>query len=162
MADGEIFDFGAEWFREVHHPKDIDRHLKKGMAAVFPFLKGFENRTDAGFFQQIGVLFEFPYLYANLSAVDNLNYFMSFYPKEQLRDVKNCWKNWNLRKTSLISRQSSYSKGCGSCVSMARAWISNPKLFILDEPTSGLDPAGAVLFRKSSRKNGKGINESFH
>ena len=40
------------------------------------------------FFQKIGVLFEFPYLYANLSALDNLRYFASFYPKEQLRDVE--------------------------------------------------------------------------
>ncbi len=39
------------------------------------------------FFQKIGVLFEFPYLYANLSAVDNLNYFASFYHKEQRRDI---------------------------------------------------------------------------
>ena len=37
--------------------------------------------------KKIGVLFEFPYLYANLSAVDNLRYFASFYPKDQVREV---------------------------------------------------------------------------
>lgn len=50
VADGEIFGFGAEWFREVHHPKDIDRHLKRAWRRGFPFWKGFENRTDAGVF----------------------------------------------------------------------------------------------------------------
>lgn len=38
------------------------------------------------FYRKIGVLFEFPYLYTNLSALDNLRYFGSFYPKERLRD----------------------------------------------------------------------------
>ena len=100
------------------------------------------------FFQQIGVLFEFPYLYANLSAVDNLNYFASFYPKEQLRDVKELLEELEFKKDFLNKPVSSYSKGMRQRVSMARALISNPKLLFLDEPTSGLDPAGAVLFRK--------------
>ena len=80
------------------------------------------------FFQQIGVLFEFPYLYANLSAVDNLNYFASFYPKEQLRDVKELLEELEFKKDFLNKPVSSYSKGMRQRVSMARALISNPKL----------------------------------
>ena len=37
-------------FREVHHPKDIDRHLKRAWRRGFPIRKGFENRADAGVF----------------------------------------------------------------------------------------------------------------
>ena len=77
-----------------------------------------------------------------------LNYFASFYPKEQLRDVKELLEELEFKKDFLNKPVSSYSKGMRQRVSMARALISNPKLLFLDEPTSGLDPAGAVLFRK--------------
>ena len=100
------------------------------------------------FFQKIGVLFEFPYLYANLSALDNLRYFASFYPKEQLRDVEEVLEELEFKRDFLRKPVSSYSKGMRQRVSMARALLSNPKLLFLDEPTSGLDPTGAVLFRK--------------
>lgn len=101
-----------------------------------------------GFFRKIGVLFEFPYLYANLSALDNLHYFSSFYPKEQLRDAEKLLEELEFKRDFLRKPVSSYSKGMRQRVSMARALISNPKLLFLDEPTSGLDPAGAVLFRR--------------
>ena len=100
------------------------------------------------FFQKIGVLFEFPYLYANLSAIDNLKYFSSFYPAEQLRDIGEVLEELEFKTDFLKKPVSSYSKGMRQRVSMARALISNPKLLFLDEPTSGLDPTGAVLFRK--------------
>ena len=100
------------------------------------------------FFQKIGVLFEFPYLYANLSAIDNLKYFSSFYPAKQLRDIGEILEELEFKSDFLKKPVSSYSKGMRQRVSMARALISNPKLLFLDEPTSGLDPTGAVLFRK--------------
>lgn len=104
------------------------------------------------FFQKIGVLFEYPYLYANLSAVDNLKYFSSFYPQAQLRDVNELLDELEFKKDFLKKPVASYSKGMRQRVSMARALISNPKLLFLDEPTSGLDPTGAVLFRRIIEK----------
>lgn len=100
------------------------------------------------FLQKIGVLFEFPYLYANLSALDNLHYFASFYPKEQLRDAEKLLEELELKREFWKKPVSSYSKGMRQRVSMARVLISSPRLLFLDEPTSGLDPAGAVLFRR--------------
>ena len=104
------------------------------------------------FFQKIGVLFEFPYLYTNLNALDNLHYFASFYPAEHTRNAEELLDELEFKKDFLKKPVSSYSKGMRQRVSMARALISNPKLLFLDEPTSGLDPAGAVLFRKIIEK----------
>ena len=123
-----------------------------------------EARTRE-FFQKIGVLFEFPYLYANLSALDNLRYFSSFYPREQLRDAEELLDELEFKRDFLRKPVSSYSKGMRQRVSMARALISNPKLLFLDEPTSGLDPAGAVLFRRiieNERKKGTTVFLTTH
>ena len=80
------------------------------------------------FFQKIGVLFEFPYLYANLSVLDNLRYFASFYPKEQLRDAYELLDDLEFKRDFLKKPVSAYSKGMRQRASMARALISNPKL----------------------------------
>ena len=69
-----------------------------------------EARTRE-FFQKIGVLFEFPYLYANLSALDNLRYFSSFYPREQLRDAEELLDELEFKRDFLRKPVSSYSKG---------------------------------------------------
>lgn len=87
-------------------------------------------------------------MYTNLSAVDNLKYFSSFYPAGQLRDIGEVLEKLEFKPDFLQKPVSSYSKGMRQRVSMARALISSPKLLFLDEPTSGLDPSGAVLFRK--------------
>lgn len=100
------------------------------------------------FYRKIGVLFENPYLYTNLSALDNLRYFGSFYPKERLRESIELLERLEFKMDYLKKPVSSYSKGMRQRVSMARAMQGNPKILFLDEPTSGLDPAGAVLFRQ--------------
>ena len=60
------------------------------------------------FYQKIGVLFEFPYLYANLSAVDNLKYFASFYPEGQRRDIGEVLEKLEFKKDFLKKPVSSY------------------------------------------------------
>lgn len=153
VKDGEIFGFlGPNGSGKSTTQKILTGILKGHGGTVSLFGNDIRGAHTQDFFQKIGVLFEFPYLYANLSALDNLHYFASFYPKEQLRNAEELLDELEFRKDFLKKPVSSYSKGMRQRVSMARALISNPKLLFLDEPTSGLDPAGAVLFRKMIEK----------
>lgn len=156
VKDGEIFGFlGPNGSGKSTTQKILTGILKghSGMASLFG--KDMQSAHTREFFQKIGVLFEFPYLYTNLSALDNLHYFASFYPKEQRRNAEELLHELEFKKDFLKKPVSSYSKGMRQRVSMARALMSNPKLLFLDEPTSGLDPAGAVLFRKIIEKERK-------
>lgn len=153
VKDGEIFGFlGPNGSGKSTTQKILTGILKGHGGIVSLFGKDIRSAHTQEFFQKIGVLFEFPYLYTNLSALDNLHYFASFYPAEQTRDAEEILDELEFKKDFLKKPVSSYSKGMRQRVSMARALISNPKLLFLDEPTSGLDPAGAVLFRKIIEK----------
>ncbi len=153
VEDGEIFGFlGPNGSGKSTTQKILTGILKGYGGEVSLFGQNISSIRRQEFFQKIGVLFEFPYLYANLSAIDNLEYFSSFYPKEQVRDPGELLEELEFKRDFLKKPVSSYSKGMRQRVSMARALISNPKLLFLDEPTSGLDPSGAVLFRKMIEK----------
>lgn len=149
VKDGEIFGFlGPNGSGKSTTQKILTGILKGHGGQVALFGMDITAAHTQEFFQKIGVLFEFPYLYTNLSAVDNLRYFASFYPREQRRDIDEILEKLEFPQDFRKKPVSSYSKGMRQRASMARALISNPKLLFLDEPTSGLDPSGAVLFRK--------------
>jgi ABC-2 type transport system ATP-binding protein/fluoroquinolone transport system ATP-binding protein len=149
VKEGEIFGFlGPNGSGKSTTQKILTGILRGYGGRVSLFGEEISSAQGPAFFQKIGVLFEFPYLYANLSAVDNLGYFSSFYPGEQLRDVMELLDRLEFKRDFLKKPVSSYSKGMRQRVSMARALVSNPKVLFLDEPTSGLDPSGAVLFRR--------------
>ena len=166
VEDGEIFGFlGPNGSGKSTTQKILTGILKGHGGKVSLFGQDISAAYGQEFFQKIGVLFEFPYLYANLSAVDNLNYFASFYPREQRRDVGELLDALEFKPDFLKKPVSSYSKGMRQRVSMARALVSNPRLLFLDEPTSGLDPSGAVLFRKiieQERKKGTTVFVTTH
>lgn len=149
VGDGEIFGFlGPNGSGKSTTQKILTGILKGHDGYVSLFGQDISTAHTQDFFEKIGVLFEFPYLYANLSAVDNLKYFSSFYPARQRRDIVEILEKLEFKADYRKKPVSSYSKGMRQRVSMARALISSPKLLFLDEPTSGLDPSGAVLFRK--------------
>ena len=148
VKEGEVFGFlGTNGSGKSTTQKILTGILKGYDGFVNIFGKEVRNCGE-DFYKNIGVLFEFPYLYSNLNAVDNLKYFSSFYPEENRQDIYGLLNKLQLKTDFIKKPVSSYSKGMKQRTSLARALINNPKLLFLDEPTSGLDPSGAVLFRQ--------------
>lgn len=149
VHDGEIFGFlGPNGAGKSTTQKILTGLLRGYTGEVTLFGRDMRRLPPRSFYQSIGVLFEYPYLYANLSAMDNLCYFASFYPGVGKQDVRALLDKLEFKMDYLDKPVSSYSKGMRQRVSMARALMTRPKLLFLDEPTSGLDPSGAVLFRR--------------
>jgi len=97
-----------------------------------------------GFYEDIGVDFEFPSLYEKLTARENLRFFASLYQKSLDADEL-------LKIVGLLNdadkRVSNFSKGMKSRLNFVKALIHDPKLLFLDEPTSGLDPSNASIVK---------------
>lgn len=165
VNEGEVFGFlGPNGSGKSTTQKILSGILKGYEGKVFVLGKDIKV-CNKDFFQNIGVLFEFPYLYANLSAVDNLKYFSSFYPKNRRQEIYSLLEKVELKKDYYNKRVESYSKGMKQRTSMARALVGTPKLLFLDEPTGGLDPSGSVFFRdliKELKKNGTTIFLTTH
>ena len=94
----------------------------------------------------IGVISHDPYLYGNLSALENIGFFASLYgisqPKKKAIQV--------IKQVGLESRMHdlvrTFSRGMQQRLAVARAIVHNPKIFLLDEPYTGLDQHGARIF----------------
>ncbi len=148
IEEGEIFGFlGPNGSGKSTTQKIITGILDRYSGEVSILGENLKN-LDYKIYHELSVLFEHPYLYSNLSAIDNLKYFSSFYSKDRVRDIDKILDRLNLKMDFRNKSVSKYSKGMKQRVSMARALISSPKILFLDEPTSGLDPAGSVLFRE--------------
>lgn len=121
------------------------------------------RRTGTGYYEKIGVVFEFPNLYTRFTALENLNYFAGLYkgstaaPQELLSMVG--------LQGDARTRVSSYSKGMKMRLNFCRGLVNNPSVLFLDEPTSGLDPVNAreiVSIIKRKKQEGTTIFLTTH
>ncbi len=141
VEKGEIFGFLGPNGSGKSTTQKILTGIQGGYEGEVRLMGKTPDKTDRKvFYQEIGVLFEFPYLYTNLSALDNLKFFSSFYSRERRRDIMPLLERLEFKMDYLKKPVASYSKGMRQRVSMARALLGNPDILFLDEPTSGLDP----------------------
>lgn len=102
------------------------------------------GRHGGGFYEQIGVAFEFPSLYEKLTGRENLAFFASLYQTH--REIDPLLSAVGLSNDA-DKRVSDYSKGMKSRLNFIKALLHDPQILFLDEPTSGLDPSNAGIMK---------------
>jgi ABC-2 type transport system ATP-binding protein len=117
--------------------------MQEGRVAILGMeLAGHVKKIQA----RIGICFEQPNLYEQMSAIENLELFARLY------DVKGFDGIALLKQVGLEGREKdrvvNYSKGMKQRLMVARSLVSRPDILFLDEPTSGLDPVSADSIRQ--------------
>lgn len=88
---------------------------------------------------KIGFMSHEPYLYNELSALENLNFYASLYSiKDKKTRVESLLKEVGLYHRS-HDRIGTFSRGMKQRLSLARAILHDPDIIFLDEPYAGLD-----------------------
>jgi len=100
---------------------------------------------DNNFYENIGVDFEFPSLYAKFTALENLEFFGSLYKQELINPL--VFLEMVGLERDADKRVSDFSKGMKSRLNFVKALIHQPDILFLDEPTSGLDPSNARIIK---------------
>lgn len=115
-------------------------------------IDGFDIKTEAEKVRQrIGVVGHSTYLYANLTAFENLDFYRRLYalPRERIFEVASTVG----MESRLHDRISTLSRGMQQRISIARALLPKPRIMFLDEPDTGLDQQAISLLWNAFRSN---------
>jgi len=163
IRKGEIFGFlGPNGAGKTTTQKIIIGLLKHYYGSVEILGKNLNDwKTDI--YNRIGVGFELPNHYQKLTALENLQFFASFYRQKTIDP------NLLLEMVELTNdaneRVATFSKGMKSKLNFARSLINDPEVLFLDEPTTGLDPVSSRLIKNiilQKRKQGKAVFLTTH
>jgi len=141
VKQGEIFGFlGPSGAGKSTMQKILTGVLRDYRGTVRVFDNEVKNRKS-GYYEKIGVDFEFPNFYSKFTALENLNYFASLYNAKAIDPME------LLEKVGLQNdankKVGDFSKGMKMRLGFVRCIMHRPELLFLDEPTSGLDPANS-------------------
>ena len=111
---------------------------------------GFSTRTQADEVRaRTGALLEYPGLYEQMSAEDNLEFYARVWrippaeTRDRIKELLTQMGMWERRRERVVQ----WSRGMKQKLAMARALIHRPPLVFLDEPTAGLDVVAATALR---------------
>jgi len=113
-------------------------------------LLGFDVREHSQDIRALsGALLEYPGLYEQLSAADNLEFYGRIWRltrseiQVRIKDLLTQIGLWERRGERLAK----WSRGMKQKLALARTLIHHPRLIFLDEPTAGLDVMAAATIR---------------
>jgi heme exporter protein A len=102
------------------------------------------RRLAARYRRRIGLMAHQSFLYPNLTARENLEFYAELY---SIADLHQCAVQWLARvglADAADTRVRAFSRGMEQRLSAARAMIAEPGLLLLDEPFASLDHEGVA------------------
>ncbi|TLM99810.1 ABC transporter ATP-binding protein [bacterium] len=104
-------------------------------------INGFDARKDpVAISKQLGVISHQTFLYENLTARENLEFYGRMYDVPDLRDRLYKVLHQVGLEFSLNDPVRTFSRGMQQRLAIARAILHDPAVLFLDEPYTGLDP----------------------
>jgi heme ABC exporter ATP-binding subunit CcmA len=130
--------FGPNGAGKTTLVKVLSGLMKADSGEVLVFGEGYDE-DPRGIKARIGVLSHEPYLYDELSARENLDFFGRLYDVPHRGErVRSMLKEVGLYTRS-HDRVGTFSRGMRQRLGLARALLHDPDLVLLDEPYTGLD-----------------------
>lgn len=149
IAKGEVFGFlGPSGAGKSTTQKILIKLLEDYEGMITYNGENIAKLSDA-FFEDIGVSFEMPIHFSKMTAMENIQFFLKLYKKNN--DVETLMKRLGLweDRDKMVSE---YSKGMKIRLNFVRAMLNSPQMLFLDEPTNGLDPANAMILKDLIRE----------
>ncbi|MEL6534431.1 MAG: ABC transporter ATP-binding protein [Bacteroidota bacterium] len=150
VKQGEVFGFLGPSGAGKSTTQKVLIQLLKGYQGEVNILGKPLNGWGSDYFEHIGVGFELPNHYQKLTALENLQFFGSFY-RQGIQDPMPLLERVGLADAAK-KRVSEFSKGMKMRLNFIRALLHNPQILFLDEPTSGLDPGNARILKDIIRE----------
>jgi heme exporter protein A len=108
--------------------------------------------TDGPWRRRIGLLSHQTFLYAGLSAAENLNFYARLYSLPDRRTLV----ARALEGVGLAERRNdavrTFSRGMQQRLALARTLLHDPDVVFLDEPFTGLDPHAAAMLNRTLQR----------
>lgn len=142
VRQGEVFGFLGPSGSGKSTTQRLLIGLEKGHRGDIRLFDRPIQHWDAGLYARIGISFELPNHYAQLTGRENLSVFAALHGLSDSHRVEHVLDQVGLTNDADL-RTRHYSKGMKMRLNLARALLPNPDLLFLDEPTSGLDPSTA-------------------
>ncbi len=163
VKEGEIFGFlGPSGAGKSTLQKILSGILRNYRGRIRVLGTEIKNRQET-FYENIGMVFEFPNLYGKFTALENLLFFSSLY-KNHTTNAIELMERVGLAG-ELHKKVSGYSKGMKMRLAFVRAILHRPSLLFLDEPAGGLDPGYARIIKEmilEQKKEGRTIILTTH
>jgi heme exporter protein A len=95
--------------------------------------------------RRIGMLTHQSWLYPNLTARENLHFYVELYGLPNRDGLATKWIEAVGLNASIDERVREFSRGMEQRLSIARTMLTQPDLLLLDEPFAALDPDGVAI-----------------
>lgn len=105
------------------------------------------SRNFVSCMKECAAIVEYPKLFPNLTLLQNINYFSSFYKNKDTEYTKKLLNLLGLDEAKARNIKT-YSSGMQQKACLLIVLLRRPKMLLLDEPTSMLDPKSAAEIRQ--------------